>query len=149
MCMQASYQEAEAKLAEERATLSRYDNELKDLDTTIKTKKQAILDTDLQLKQLEHDINTNTKEKQQLTNAATNLEKQNEWIQDEKGYALCAGSSVDTYLSNSSLFGRPNTPYDFTGVDVHSLREKARELENQQKSMKKKVNPKAMNMIDR
>ena len=83
--LQKSYQEAEAKLAEERATLSRYDNELKDLDTTIKTKKQAIVDTDLQLKQLEHDITTNTKEQKTLLNAATNLEQQHDWIQDEQG----------------------------------------------------------------
>ncbi|KIP05073.1 hypothetical protein PHLGIDRAFT_129125 [Phlebiopsis gigantea 11061_1 CR5-6] len=128
---EVSYQEAEAKLAEERATLSRYDNELKDLETTIKTKKQAIVDTDLQLKQLEHDIGTNIKEKKSLLNAASNLEQQHEWIQDDK-----------------DSFGRRGTPYDFTDMDVQSLREKARELENQQKSMKKKVNPKAMNMID-
>lgn len=47
------------------------------------------------------------------------------------------------------MFGRQGTPYDFTGINVQGLRDKARELENQQKSMKKKVNPKAMNMIDR
>lgn len=47
-----------------------------------------------------------------------------------------------------SLFGRPGSAYDFSGVDVTSLRDKARDLESSQKSMKKKINPKAVNMID-
>ena len=61
---------------------------------------------------------------------------------------LGPGAAFDREL-HLRLFGRPGTPYDFTGIEVHGLREKARELESQQKSMKKKVNPKAMNMIDR
>lgn len=85
-----------------------------------------------------------------MENTIANLEKQHEWIGEEKGYV----HNVDFGAANSDLvayrlFGRQGTPYDFTGLDVHSLREKARELESQQKSMKKKVNPKAMNMIDR
>lgn len=46
------------------------------------------------------------------------------------------------------LFGKPGSPYDFSGADVGLLKEKARELETQQKGMKKKVNPKVINMID-
>jgi len=34
-------------------------------------------------------------------------------------------------------------------LDVGQLKEKARELEESQKGMKKKVNPKVINMIDR
>ncbi|GJE94134.1 condensin complex subunit SMC2 [Phanerochaete sordida] len=128
---EAEFQEAETRLNEERATLSRYDNELKDLEATIKTKKQAISDTELQLKQIEHDITNAQKERTGLLNSIAGLEKQNDWIESEK-----------------SLFGRPGTAYDFRDVDAHSLREKTRELEGQQKSMKKKVNPKAMAMID-
>jgi hypothetical protein len=46
-------------------------------------------------------------------------------------------------------FGKPGSPYDFAAVDIGKLREKARELEEAQKGMKKKVNPKVLNMIDR
>ena len=35
------------------------------------------------------------------------------------------------------------------GIDIKKLAEKARELEENQKGMSKKVNPKVMNMIDR
>jgi structural maintenance of chromosome 2 len=46
-------------------------------------------------------------------------------------------------------FGKPGSPYDFAAVDIANLREKARELEEAQKGMKKKINPKVLNMIDR
>ena len=46
-------------------------------------------------------------------------------------------------------FGQPGGQYDFTTLDVGRLRDKARELEAQQKGMKKKINPKVINMIDR
>jgi structural maintenance of chromosome 2 len=47
------------------------------------------------------------------------------------------------------LFGRKGSPYDFSAVDIGQMKEKARELEDMQKGMKKKVNPKVINMIDR
>jgi hypothetical protein len=48
-----------------------------------------------------------------------------------------------------SLFGRKGSPYDFAAMDIGQLKEKAKELEDTQKGMKKKVNPKVINMIDR
>jgi structural maintenance of chromosome 2 len=47
------------------------------------------------------------------------------------------------------LFGKKDTQYDFGAVDFGKLKEKACELEEAQKGMKKKVNPKVLNMIDR
>jgi structural maintenance of chromosome 2 len=52
-------------------------------------------------------------------------------------------------LSIDRLFGKPGTQYDFAAVDIGKMREKARELEESQKGMKKKVNPKVLTMIDR
>jgi len=49
----------------------------------------------------------------------------------------------------SSLFNKPGTQYDFTSLDVLGLRQKCEELENAKTGMKKKINPKVMNMIDR
>jgi hypothetical protein len=48
----------------------------------------------------------------------------------------------------NSLFGQAETQYDFSKLDVGQLKDRARELEQQQRGMKKKVNPKVMNMID-
>ena len=38
--------------------------------------------------------------------------------------------------------------YDWSGIDVPQAKERARELEELQKGMKKKINPKVLNMID-
>lgn len=128
---EAAYAKAEKKLQEERATLTRFDNELKELEVVIKEKKQAISDADLQMKKLDHDIQTLNKEKAAAVNFVANLEKQYEWILEEHEH-----------------FGKPGSQYDFTAVDIGRLKEKAKELEAQQKGMKKKVNPKVINMID-
>ena len=48
----------------------------------------------------------------------------------------------------NSLFGQAGSQYDFSKLDVGQLKDRARELEGQQRGMKKKVNPKVMNMID-
>lgn len=50
--------------------------------------------------------------------------------------------------SRNSLFGEAGSQYDFSKLDMGQLRDRARELEDQQRGMKKKVNPKVMNMID-
>ena len=47
-----------------------------------------------------------------------------------------------------SFFGKPGSAYDFAANDMNQMREKARELEEQQKGMKKKVNPKVLHTID-
>src|SRR5260221_13370268 len=39
--------------------------------------------------------------------------------------------------------------FDFSQHDIPMVREKAKELEDLQKGMKKKINPKVMNMIDK
>jgi hypothetical protein len=39
--------------------------------------------------------------------------------------------------------------YDFDAMDIVQLKERASQLEESQKGMKKKVNPKVMNMIDK
>ena len=48
----------------------------------------------------------------------------------------------------NSLFGQAGSQYDFSKLDIGQLKDRARELEQQQRGMKKKVNPKVMNMID-
>ncbi|KAJ8469227.1 hypothetical protein ONZ51_g9127 [Trametes cubensis] len=72
---------AERKLQEERATLSRYDEELKALEQVIKDKKTAINEATLSITQKEHDrIASLQRERTVAENQAANLEKQYEWI---------------------------------------------------------------------
>lgn len=81
--MQRAHAEALQKLQEERATLTRFDNELKELEETIKDKKQANSDAELQLKKLEHELQALGKDKTTAANFVANLEKQFEWITEE------------------------------------------------------------------
>jgi hypothetical protein len=48
----------------------------------------------------------------------------------------------------NSLFGQAGSQYDFSNLDIGQSKDRARELEEQQRGMKKKLNPKVMNMID-
>ena len=70
-------------MQEERATLTRFDTELRDLDEVIKAKKQAASDAEVAIKKLEHDVQALAKEKAGHVTAVTNLEKQYEWILEE------------------------------------------------------------------
>ncbi|KAH9957624.1 RecF/RecN/SMC N terminal domain-containing protein [Russula dissimulans] len=123
--------EAEGRLQEERATLTHFDTELRDLNEVIKAKKQTASDAELAIKKLEHDLQALAKERAGHVTAAMNLERQYEWIVEE-----------------SHLFGQAGSQYDFSKVDIGQLKNRARELEEQQRGMKKKVNLKVMNMID-
>ncbi|KAF8631642.1 hypothetical protein AX17_005044 [Amanita inopinata Kibby_2008] len=122
---------AEAKLQEELATLSRFDTELKALEKVIKEKKAAVSQAELDLQKLEHAAQVLAKERTTALNAVANLEKQYDWI-----------------LEDQAEFGRPGSQYDFQSIDIGQLKEKAVELEQSQRGMKKKVNTKVINMID-
>ncbi|KAF8907016.1 condensin complex subunit SMC2 [Gymnopilus junonius] len=125
------HSKAEEKLSEEMATLSRFDTELKELERVIKEKKAVIQQADLNVTELQHSIEVLETEKTKAMNVVARLEQQHEWIAHEK-----------------DQFNKPGTQYDFSSVDVEGLRKKAQELESSQEGLKKKVNPKVMNMIE-
>ncbi|KAF8837161.1 condensin complex subunit SMC2 [Paxillus ammoniavirescens] len=129
--LQAQHAEAEAQLQEERATLTQFDNELKELEEVMKAQKKGVSDADLNLKRLDHEIGALEKEKISQATNVTNLEKQYVWIREE-----------------CQSFGKAGSQYDFGAVDMTALYHKAGELEQKQRGMKKKINPKVMNMIE-
>jgi len=47
------------------------------------------------------------------------------------------------------LFGKPGTQYTVRGDDLTPLKLRSEELKTAQEGLKKKINPKVMNMIDR
>ena len=59
------------------------------------------------------------------------MEEEHEWIADEK-----------------DNFGRPNTVYDFKKQNIAECKATLRNLTERFHGMKKKINPKVMNMID-
>ncbi|KAG8946963.1 Structural maintenance of chromosomes protein 2 [Tulasnella sp. 424] len=130
---QAAHEKNVAKLKKERAALTRFDEELADLDQVIKAKKQEIVDVDLEIQQAEHDHKSMDAQLANLISQGDKMEKKYPWIEDEK-----------------RLFGKPGSAYDFNdpNADMKKMADKARELEESQKGMSKKVNPKVVNMID-
>ena len=101
---QAEHGEAERRLQEERATLTRFDTELRELDEVIKAKKQAVSDAELAIKKLDHEIQALAKEKAGHVTVATNLEKQYEWIAEESQWVKePAAVDIFTDLANARV----------------------------------------------
>ena len=70
-------------MQEERAMLTRFDAELRDLDEVIKAKKQAAVDADISIKKLEHEVQALAKDKAGHLTGVVNLERQHDWIEEE------------------------------------------------------------------
>jgi structural maintenance of chromosome 2 len=83
------------------------------------------------MQKLGHQIEKFQKEQQAAAQTVARMEEEHEWIADDK-----------------DNFGRPGTPYDFNGQDISECKSSLRNLTERSQGMKKKINPKVMNMID-
>ncbi|KAI9860275.1 MAG: Structural maintenance of chromosomes protein 2 [Vezdaea acicularis] len=122
---------AQAELDDERAKLTGFDDELRALDEAIGSKSSRITEEGLESQKLGHQIEKFHKEQQTAQQAVVHMESEHEWIADEK-----------------DLFGRPGTAYDFQGQNIAECKSSLRNLTERFQGMKKKINPKVMNMID-
>ncbi|KAL7276940.1 Structural maintenance of chromosomes protein 2 [Rhizina undulata] len=120
-----------ARLEDERAKLSGFDDELQALEDATRSKSARIAEEALEKQKLGHELERFHKEQQTASEQVTRMEKEFEWIEDEK-----------------DNFGRPGTPYDFNGQNINECRTSLRNLTERSQGMKKKINPKVMNMID-
>jgi structural maintenance of chromosome 2 len=116
----------------------------------IKDKKEKVGDAEVKLQELRHEIQGLGKEKTAAANHIIGLEKQYEWIVEEKEYVSFSNVECSCpFMILFRQFGKPGSQYDFSKTNVAELRERVKTLEESQKGMKKKVNPKVINMIDR
>ena len=83
------------------------------------------------MQKLGHQIEKFHKEQQASHQTVAHMEKEYEWISDEK-----------------DNFGKTGTPYDFKGQNIGECKASLRNLTERFQGMKKKINPKVMNMID-
>ncbi|MCJ1485015.1 Structural maintenance of chromosomes protein 2 [Schaereria dolodes] len=122
---------AQAQLDDERAKLTGYDEELHSLEEASRSKASRITEEGLELQKLGHQIEKFHKDQQGAAQQVTQMEKDHEWIADEK-----------------ESFGRASTLYDFKGQNIAECKSSLRNLTERFQGMKKKINPKVMNMID-
>ncbi|GAA5922143.1 condensin subunit SMC2 [Sporobolomyces koalae] len=125
------YRSIEAKIAEETKMITAFNDELDTLKDAINGKKKDIVDNDLKVTQVEKDVERAKKDAKDASTKVAKREAEFEWIQDE-----------------CQTFGKENSPYNFTGLDMGNAREKCRQLEENHRKMKRKVNPKVLTMID-
>ncbi len=122
---------AQAHLEDERAKLSGFDDELRALEDASRSKASRITEEGLEMQKLGHQIDKVHKEQQNAELTVLSMEKEHDWIADER-----------------DSFGRANTPYDFKGQNIAECKSTLRNLTERFQGMKKKINPKVMNMID-
>lgn len=121
----------QAQLDDERAKLTGYDDELRALENASRSKSAQLTEEGLEAQKLCHQVEKFHKEQQAATQTLAQMEKEHDWIADEQ-----------------NSFGRPGTPYDFNGQNMAEAKATLKNLTERFQNMKKKINPKVINMID-
>ncbi|PSS05295.1 RecF/RecN/SMC N terminal domain-containing protein [Coniella lustricola] len=129
--VEKAYEKAQGELEAERAKLSIYDDELRALEDAIRSKNARLTEEGLEMQKLGHQIEKFNKEQQNARQAVESMEEEHEWIADEK-----------------ENLGRAGTAYDFRNHNIAECKATLRNLTDRFQGMKKKINPKVMNMID-
>ncbi|KAI1365469.1 RecF/RecN/SMC N terminal domain-containing protein [Xylaria arbuscula] len=129
--LQEVHDVAQAELDDERAKLTGFDDELRALEDATRSKNARIAEESLEMQKLGHQVDKFNKEQQNAVQAVAHMEQEHEWIADEK-----------------DKFGRASTPYDFQSQNIAECKATLKNLSERSQGMKKKINPKVMNMID-
>ena len=129
--LQAAVDESEAELAESRAALQAFQEELAELEHAQSTKKQSLADAELAQQQLQHELERVEQECAVFQRSITALEEEHPWIASEHVH-----------------FGEPGSAYEFAKHDMASIGRTCAQLAERQSGMRRRVNPRVMNMID-
>lgn len=127
----SAHEEAQARLSAERAKLTGFDEELQSLEDATRSKSSRVTEEGLEIQRLSHAIDKSQKEQTPAKQTLLQMEAEHEWIPDKK-----------------ESFGRPNTAYDFHNQNIAESKSSLKNLTERFQGMKKKINPKVMNMID-
>lgn len=120
-----------AELADEQAKLTGFDDELRELEKAKSEKTKQITEESLESQKVTHAVEKATKDSAAAQQLVAALEKEHDWIAD-----------------NKSQFGKPGTPYDFQGKNLSESKNALKTMTERFQGMKKKINPKVMPMID-
>jgi structural maintenance of chromosome 2 len=126
-----AHETAQAQLADEQAKLTGFDDESRALEEAVRSKSAQITEEGLEMQKLGHQIEKFEKDQEAAAQTLASLEKENDWIVEER-----------------DNFGRPGTPYDFNGQNMSECKASLKNISERFQGMRKKINPKVMNMID-
>ena len=126
-----AHEEAESHLTAERAKLTGFDDELRSLEDMTHSKSSRIAEEGLEIQKLSHAVEKSQKEQLAAKQTLVQTESEHDWIADEK-----------------EAFGCPNTAYDFNSHNIAESKSSLKNVTERFQGMKKKINPKVMNMID-
>ncbi|KAG9296374.1 hypothetical protein G9A89_014966 [Geosiphon pyriformis] len=129
--LQAIVDQTQLELHKEREMLSAFDEEIKELETAHKFKVSQLTEAQLEMSKINHEVERFLREKQAAQQAVLAMERDYEWIVDQKHH-----------------FGKPNTPYDFVNQNPNDCKKMLRQLEEKHNNMRKKINEKVMPIIE-
>ncbi|KAI9302946.1 RecF/RecN/SMC [Cunninghamella echinulata] len=129
--LQAKSDEANANLENELNIVRSYNEEIQELESIHKKKAAELVDINLEIQKIQHEMDRHQKEQQGSRQIVENLENDHPWIADEK-----------------ELFGQENTPYDFHNISISETKKSLQKVVAKHDTMRKKINVRVMNMID-
>lgn len=82
--LEKEHEQAQAEYEREKAQLTAYDEELKELEALTKQKSKTVAESQLELQNLAHETDRLSKEKTGLAHAMQELVESHDWIEDQK-----------------------------------------------------------------
>ncbi|KAF7722002.1 Structural maintenance of chromosomes protein 2 [Apophysomyces ossiformis] len=118
-------------LEHETQIINAHNEEIQRLEELHKEKSAEIVEHDLEIQKITHDMERHQKEYQAAQQKLNELESEYDWIVDQKQF-----------------FGQANTPYDYRGINISDTKKTLQQLAIEHDAMRKKINVRVMNMID-
>uniref|UniRef100_A0A8K9UMT1 SMC hinge domain-containing protein n=1 Tax=Oncorhynchus mykiss TaxID=8022 RepID=A0A8K9UMT1_ONCMY len=125
-----SVRKAQEELTRQKEVIVAQDKEIKGKSTEANHMRERTNESQLKIKELEHNINKHRKDSQEAAAKVSRMLEEHEWISQERG-----------------LFGQPNTGYDFKVNNPKEAGQRLRKLEESKTRLERSVNKRAMNML--
>ncbi|XP_072716701.1 structural maintenance of chromosomes protein 2 isoform X1 [Ciconia boyciana] len=125
-----SVEKSQKELAKQKEVIVLQDKAIQAKSTEIVKYREQSNELQLKIKTLEHNISKHQQESADAAAKVTKMLKEYEWIASEK-----------------SLFGQPNTAYDFETNNPKEAGQKLQKLQEKKEKLGRNVNMRAMNML--
>uniref|UniRef100_A0A6G1RN33 Structural maintenance of chromosomes protein n=1 Tax=Hypotaenidia okinawae TaxID=2861861 RepID=A0A6G1RN33_9GRUI len=125
-----SVEESQKKLNKQREVVALHDKAIKAKSEEIVKYREQNNELQLKIKELQHSISTHQQDTADAAAKANAMLKEYEWIASEK-----------------SLFGQPNTAYDFKNNNPKEAAQKLQKLQEKKERLGRNLNMRAMTML--